>query len=369
MADRLNETSGPNGRVTAHILIRHANAIGHAVGAHRFANGQIAYFDLHLDPGSRVLDGPSEDVRLSLASAVILDEGRDGIHRGRSCRRRTAITDPVADRRYGRGGRSGPSSQRRSGRRRRDEATPPDDDIFGSIVGRDGPSEFDLPNRREWDRLIAGVESERPPDLRELQLLGWMRTSAIAPPDDLTGRIAERVEMPFACSAEAAPSGQQSGSRRPGGRPTIQPRITLSDNDPRMPSAITTHRRKTLTAKKTVGQVSNLPRDAENRDPPRKAFAASEQPAHTETAARLPATPGQAVRTKMTADLLADALAKRVADPKMSLREIVLDLESTDQTLRQHVAAGKGGLGPKALNQAKLARLRNFVDLPEGWSK
>ncbi|WP_445160096.1 WXG100-like domain-containing protein [Mycobacterium sp. Dal123C01] len=102
---RLHEAAAETGRATALILVQHPNAIGHALGAHRFADQQIAYFDLHRFPGDRVLVEPPRDLSLSQASAVILDgDGHDMTLQAQSSPVVDALTDPIGDPRYGRGG-------------------------------------------------------------------------------------------------------------------------------------------------------------------------------------------------------------------------------------------------------------------------
>ena len=112
---RLEAAAGEDGRATALILVSHPNGMGHAVGAHRFANRTIAYFDLHAVRGMRVLGVPP-DLRLARASAVILDgAGRQVKSSNLEANQEAnqdpppasvvdALIDPPGDRRYGRGG-------------------------------------------------------------------------------------------------------------------------------------------------------------------------------------------------------------------------------------------------------------------------
>jgi hypothetical protein len=102
---RLREAGGEGGSATALILVQHANAMGHAVGAHLFADGRIAYFDLHGAPGQRVSVGNRPNLSLARASAVIVDgAGNEVPHRAEASSLVDALIDPVGDPRYGRGG-------------------------------------------------------------------------------------------------------------------------------------------------------------------------------------------------------------------------------------------------------------------------
>ncbi|OBI96313.1 NUDIX hydrolase [Mycobacterium sp. 1465703.0] len=105
VVDRLNAAAGSHGRASAVLLVQHARGMGHAVGARRFADGSIAYFDLHRAPGDRVLDGAPPELPLGRASVVILDaDGRDVTRPvPKSSSTVDALIDPVEDRRYGRG--------------------------------------------------------------------------------------------------------------------------------------------------------------------------------------------------------------------------------------------------------------------------
>ena len=102
---RLHLAAGPTGHATALILVRHSNAVGHAVGAHRFPDGRIAYFDLHRAPGHRVLLGERPGLSLARASAVFVDgRGRDVSQPQEHASVVDALVDPAGDNRYGRGG-------------------------------------------------------------------------------------------------------------------------------------------------------------------------------------------------------------------------------------------------------------------------
>lgn len=101
----LHEAAEQTGRATALLLVQYPNARGHALGAHRFADGQIAYFDLHGAPGNRVFVGNRREASLGRASAVIIDGiGHDVTQRAQSSSVVNALIDPVGDPRYGCGG-------------------------------------------------------------------------------------------------------------------------------------------------------------------------------------------------------------------------------------------------------------------------
>jgi hypothetical protein len=114
-----------------------------------------------------------------------------------------------------------------------------------------------------------------------------------------------------------------------------------------------------LSSKRKVEDLSRLPGYAENRERLRAAF---EQLDQTDTARNLPESSGQIVRGEMTADILADVLARLAAKPKTSVRKIGSELEVSDLTLRKYVAAGRGGLGKIAHDNDKLVKLRNYVE-------
>ncbi len=106
---RLDQAAGRQGTATALVLVQHANAMGHAVGAHRFADGQVAYFDLHAAPGQRVSVGKPPGLSLTRALAVILGGAGHEVpqprpHRSSTADAPEALIDPVGDPRYGRGG-------------------------------------------------------------------------------------------------------------------------------------------------------------------------------------------------------------------------------------------------------------------------
>ncbi|MFG1884721.1 hypothetical protein [Micromonospora sp. NPDC049102] len=77
-------------------------AVGHALGAHRFANGDVVYFDLQRVPGERVLEGKPA-LNPAHASAVVLDEtGQEvPVAQPRTPSLVDALIDPATDRRYG----------------------------------------------------------------------------------------------------------------------------------------------------------------------------------------------------------------------------------------------------------------------------
>ncbi len=106
---RLAEVAGSHGRATALILVSYADAMGHAIGAHRFADNTVAYFDLHAERGNRVSEVARPDLSLARASVVILDGDGHAVVPSSSAQDShqramlDAVIDPAGDRRYGRG--------------------------------------------------------------------------------------------------------------------------------------------------------------------------------------------------------------------------------------------------------------------------
>ncbi|MEV4346926.1 toxin glutamine deamidase domain-containing protein [Actinoplanes sp. NPDC049596] len=92
--------AGPSS--TALVLVQRSSAVGHALGAYRFPDGRIAWFDLQRGSGARVLDG-QPTLSAARASVVVVDAagrevpGGDTVSHGSV----DALIDPAADHRYG----------------------------------------------------------------------------------------------------------------------------------------------------------------------------------------------------------------------------------------------------------------------------
>ncbi|MGC4853216.1 hypothetical protein ACLQ24_07390 [Micromonospora sp. DT4] len=99
---RLEQAGTGAGSSTALILVQRSSHVGHAIGAHRFANGDVVYFDLQRERGKRVLAGRPA-LSPTRASAVILNEsGREvPVAREGVPSLIEALIDPAADHRFG----------------------------------------------------------------------------------------------------------------------------------------------------------------------------------------------------------------------------------------------------------------------------
>jgi hypothetical protein len=142
----LHEAAGPDHdrRSSALILVPSAgNRMGHALGAHRFRDGQVRYFDLHAATGHRVTEQPPTYAHSTPVSMVVLDDtGREVPQppRPESASTAEAILDP---RRHpsgraptpndGIGARGGAQSHDRPG-----ESRAP---VAGSSIARTTPGE------------------------------------------------------------------------------------------------------------------------------------------------------------------------------------------------------------------------------------
>ncbi len=96
-----------------------------------------------------------------------------------------------------------------------------------------------------------------------------------------------------------------------------------------------------LSNRRTVKDLTGLPRYAEYREQLQDAF---EQLGHTKTADELPEPSGGIVRGEMTADILADLLAKRAANPTTSMWDISREISVAGRTLRKYIDLRTGRL-------------------------
>lgn len=110
VVEALHVAAGPAGdrRSSALILVHYARGrMGHALGAHRFADGRVRFFDLHAAPGLRVSEDPPFYAHLSAVSMVVVDDRGQWVPKPRrmgSASVGVALLDPTLDPRYGRGG-------------------------------------------------------------------------------------------------------------------------------------------------------------------------------------------------------------------------------------------------------------------------
>ena len=175
LENRLEHAAEGSGRSTALILIQRGNGLGHALGAHRFADGQVLYFDPHRAVGQRVFEAEPAEFTLARASVVILDgTGREVIQPARNeSSTVNALLDPVGDTRYGSGGEPGahpgddgrgqPSrptgSLPQASPQRREQSTTPRTGVASSRAMGSSPSQLSPGDVR---RLLAQPQSGPP---------------------------------------------------------------------------------------------------------------------------------------------------------------------------------------------------------------